>query len=53
MQNINNPKLLENLLEFFIDYFSDLCKIEVIIEEKRIYSNKRIRKGNGLDKWLT
>ena len=53
MHDINNPKLLENLLELFIDYFSELCKIEVIVEEKKIYSKKNIRIGKGLDQWLT
>jgi len=53
MHDINNPKLLENLLELFIDYLSELCKIEVIVEEKKIYSNKNIRTGKGLDQWLT
>jgi len=53
LRDINNPKLLENLLELFIDYFTELCKIEIIVEEKKIYSNRNTRIGKGLDQWLT
>ncbi|MFX0069528.1 MAG: hypothetical protein ACFFAO_00340 [Candidatus Hermodarchaeota archaeon] len=48
----SDSKLLEELINFAITIFSEICTVDLVVKEAHQFLNKHISKKKGLKPWL-
>ena len=52
IRDTENPKLLNDLICKFLDFYREFCTVDFIIQEKTTYKTSKNFKIKGLDAWL-
>ncbi len=52
IRETNNPRLLKNILEKFVEMLSEFSSVELVVKEVKKFKNKNLIELRGLDPWL-